>query len=108
MIKTGGRHGAGKNRRRGEVDFYGWVVVAASAVIYGLAGVGLFCFGIFIKPMSQDFGWARADVVSEKRDTGYGLSCTFRNFIQLLKPGPPPHKAAGSSKGPVRVSWLCR
>ena len=43
--------------------FYGWVVAIVSAVIYGAANAGTFCLGIFIKPMSQDFGWGRADVV---------------------------------------------
>jgi len=52
-----------KSDERKTPFFYGWVIAAASAVIYALTNAGTFCFGIFIKPMSQEFGWARADVV---------------------------------------------
>lgn len=43
--------------------FYGWVVVAACAAIYAVMTAGTFCFGLFIKPMSEALGWTRANVV---------------------------------------------
>lgn len=40
--------------------FYGWVVVAASSfVVFGVAG-SQFSFGVFLKPMTEEFGWSRA------------------------------------------------
>ena len=40
--------------------FYGWFVVFGSAfVVFGVAG-GQFSFGVFLKPMTEDFGWSRA------------------------------------------------
>lgn len=40
--------------------FYGWlVVVGAVLVSFGVAG-GQFSFGVFLKPMTADFGWSRA------------------------------------------------
>jgi sugar phosphate permease len=40
--------------------FYGWFVVFGCAfVVFGVAG-GQFSFGVFLKPMTEDFGWSRA------------------------------------------------
>lgn len=40
--------------------FYGWLVTLGSAfVVFGVAG-GQFSFGVFLKPMTEDFGWSRA------------------------------------------------
>ena len=40
--------------------FYGWFVVGASAfVVFGIAG-SQFSFGVFLKPMTEEFGWSRA------------------------------------------------
>ena len=39
--------------------FYGWFVVFGSAlVVFGVAG-SQFSFGVFLKPMTEDFGWSR-------------------------------------------------
>ena len=39
--------------------YYGWFVVAGSSlVVFGVAG-GQFSFGVFLKPMTEDFGWSR-------------------------------------------------
>ena len=44
--------------------YYGWWIVAASAI--GMStGPGQFAFGslaLFIKPLSQEFGWLRAEI----------------------------------------------
>ena len=46
---------------RGKI-FYGWFVVAGSVlVMFGMAG-GQFSFGVFLKPMTEDFGWSRASL----------------------------------------------
>ena len=40
--------------------FYGWfVVVGCAFAVFGVAG-GQFSFGVFLKPMTEDFGWSRA------------------------------------------------
>lgn len=43
--------------------FYGWLIVLVS--FFGdlmMAGVGVHSFGFFIKPMTQAFGWSRAQI----------------------------------------------
>jgi len=51
-------------RRKGDKIFYGWWVVLAAGV--GLAlhygPIIAATFGIFFKPLSQEFGWSRAEV----------------------------------------------
>ena len=47
-----------KQSRRNK--FYGWFVVLGCAfVAFGVTG-GQFSFGVFLKPMTEDFGWSRA------------------------------------------------
>ena len=44
---------------RGKI-YYGWFVVASVvAVTFGISGAE-FSFGVFLKPMTEDFGWTRA------------------------------------------------
>ena len=39
--------------------FYGWLVTFGCAfVVFGVAG-GQFSFGVFLKPMTEEFGWSR-------------------------------------------------
>jgi MFS family permease len=41
--------------------FYGWWIVAATNIICLLGyGTWLYCFGVFFKPMMNEFGWTRA------------------------------------------------
>ena len=41
--------------------FYGWWIVAATNIICMLGyGTWLYSFGVFFKPMSEEFGWTRA------------------------------------------------
>lgn len=43
--------------------FYGWWIVAASFVLLFLfAGAGFYSFSIFIRPLEDEFGWARASI----------------------------------------------
>ena len=40
--------------------YYGWYVLAGSAlVVFGVLGMQ-FSFGVFLKPMTEEFGWSRA------------------------------------------------
>lgn len=42
--------------------FYGWWIVAASAVILLVdAGLGFYAFGVFFTPLIREFGWTRAE-----------------------------------------------
>ena len=42
--------------------YYGWFVVAGSVLVtFGVAG-GMFSFGVFLKPMTDEFGWSRASL----------------------------------------------
>ena len=41
---------------------YGWVIVAAGAVLMGIGFGGLSSFAVFMKPLSLEFEWGRADV----------------------------------------------
>ena len=42
-----------------EKIFYGWFVVAGCVLVtFGVSG-GQFSFGVFLKPMTEDFGWTR-------------------------------------------------
>ena len=48
--------------RRGLSCYYGWIVLAIAFMIgFFSAGINQ-GFGIFIKPMIDDFGWSRADI----------------------------------------------
>ncbi len=47
------------NLLKGKV-YYGWLVTIGCAfVVFGVAG-GQFSFGVFLKPMTEEFGWTRA------------------------------------------------
>ncbi|MBI2907289.1 MAG: MFS transporter [Chloroflexi bacterium] len=42
--------------------FYGWWIVVASAVILMVdAGLGFYAFGVFLTPLTREFGWSRAE-----------------------------------------------
>jgi sugar phosphate permease len=38
---------------------YGWVVVVAGAIVMSAPSIALFTFGVFIKPLTMEFGWER-------------------------------------------------
>lgn len=56
--------------RSGKI-FYGWWVVLAAAVgsFMSYGPIIAFTFGVFIKPLSEEFGWSRADI-----SLGFSLS----------------------------------
>ena len=42
--------------------YYGWFVVAGCVLVsFGVAG-GQFSFGVFLKPMTDEFGWSRGSL----------------------------------------------
>jgi len=42
--------------------YFGWFVVAGSVLVsFGVAG-GQFSFGVFLKPMTEEFGWSRGSL----------------------------------------------
>ncbi len=45
--------------------FYGWRIVAVAVVLMTVAGgVSFFAFGVFVKPLEQEFGWSRTFILS--------------------------------------------
>jgi len=43
---------------------YGWVVVLVSACLMMVQALRMFSFGIFLKPISSEFGWGRGEISS--------------------------------------------
>jgi len=41
---------------------YGWVMVAVTFVLTGLAFGGMASVGVFLKPLAAEFGWSRGDI----------------------------------------------
>ena len=39
--------------------FYGWIIVFAVTLIYTVAEIPVFAFGIFVKPIAGEMGWTR-------------------------------------------------
>ncbi len=57
--------------------YYGWVVTFACAfIVFGASG-SHFSFGVFLKPMTEDFGWSRA-VLATAFGTTFMLSGLLR------------------------------
>ena len=57
--------------------YYGWIVTFASAfIVFGASG-SHFSFGVFLKPMTEDFGWSRA-VLATAFGTTFMLSGLLR------------------------------
>lgn len=46
--------------------FFGWwvVFVAAVGMTTGIASVNLWSFGVFVKPLSAEFGWTVSDITT--------------------------------------------
>src|SRR4030042_4818900 len=43
---------------------YGWIVVAISFFVISMNAIALFGFGVFIKPVTEEFGWERGELSS--------------------------------------------
>jgi MFS family permease len=44
--------------------YYGWIVVVISFFIISMNSIALFGFGVFIKPLTDTFGWERGELSS--------------------------------------------
>ncbi|MBI2831996.1 MAG: MFS transporter [Chloroflexi bacterium] len=53
-----------KSKTSGSKIFYGWFVVAACFAITMTLGEAFWAFGVFFKPIENEFGWNRTDVSS--------------------------------------------
>lgn len=42
--------------------FYGWVVLAAAALIVCMGMGALFSLGVFLKPIEESMGWSRTGI----------------------------------------------
>jgi MFS family permease len=42
--------------------YYGWIVVACSFFVISMNAIALFGFGVFIKPLTEEFGWERGEL----------------------------------------------
>lgn len=43
--------------------FYGWWVIGAIVLVLMISsGTGFYCFGVFMEPVREDFGWTKAQV----------------------------------------------
>ena len=59
--------------------FYGWFVVAGSVlVVFGVAG-SQFSFGVFLKPMTDDFGWSRTSL-----SLAFGITFMLSGLLRPL------------------------
>jgi MFS family permease len=44
--------------------YYGWIVVVISFFVISMNSIALFGFGVFIKPLTDEFGWERGELSS--------------------------------------------
>ena len=59
--------------------FYGWFVLAGCAIVtFGVAG-GNFSFGVFLKPMTEEFGWSRASL-----SLAFGITFMLSGLLRPL------------------------
>ena len=59
--------------------FYGWFVVAGAALVaFGVSG-SQFSFGVFLKPMTEEFGWSRASL-----SLAFGITFMLSGLLRPL------------------------
>ena len=69
--------------------FYGWITAAAGALVVFAAGNFLYTFGVFVKPLIDQFGWSRAAIslcVSIRNVTTAIMSPVIGIFADRLGP----------------------
>lgn len=62
--------------------YYGWVVAVTVAALLAVASGARFLFGVVLKPVSEEFGWGRADLATAVTINVVLLSC-FQPLIGL-------------------------
>lgn len=61
--------------------FYGWWIVVVSAITLLLSGgIGFYSFGAFFTPLINEFGWNRAQDITEHVHNGFGRP--YRSVIR--------------------------
>lgn len=77
--------------------FYGWIVVAASAIALMSNGGAFYGFGVFFKPLQNEFGWSHSltSLVQSLFYVAYGTS-QFVSGRLSDRYGPRPVFAGGS------------
>ena len=59
--------------------YYGWYVLAGSAlVVFGVLGIQ-FSFGVFLKPMTEEFGWSRTTL-----SLAFGITFILSGLLRPL------------------------
>lgn len=59
--------------------YYGWIVVLAAFLAILVSSLRSYAFGVFIKPWTADFGWARAPI-----SLAYSISLLLTAFFAIL------------------------
>jgi MFS family permease len=59
--------------------FYGYVIAGSGFVIWLVGGIYSPVFGVFLKPMLDDFGWTRAEAT-----LGYSLSTIVSGVLAII------------------------
>ena len=59
--------------------FYGWIIVIAVTLIYSIAEIPVFAFGIFVKPIAGEMGWSR-EVITR----AFGLYMVLLGIFSLI------------------------
>jgi sugar phosphate permease len=90
-------------RLRGDAIFYGWwVTFGCAIVVFGVAG-GQFSFGVFLKPMTEEFEWSRA-TLSLAFAVTYMISGLLRPLAGYLADRYSPKWVALS--GVLIMGWM--
>jgi len=59
--------------------YYGWIVVLAAFLTILVSSLRSYAFGVFIKPWTTDFGWARAPI-----SLAYSISLLLTSFFAIM------------------------
>ncbi len=88
--------------------FYGWIIVAGAFFgAFASGGIQGFTFSVFLKPMSEDLGWARSALTA-----GVAINTLVASFIAPIfgyivdRHGPRPLMAAAAVVGGVAAFLL--
>ena len=90
-------------KSRVDAIFYGWwVTIGCSLVVFGVAG-GQYSFGVFLTPMTEDFGWSRSSLATAFGVT-YLISGVLRPIAGTLADKYGPKRVALA--GVLVMGWM--
>ena len=75
MVATEASDAAKKTKK----FFYGWTIVIAVTLIYMIAEIPVFAFGIFVKPIAGEMGWTREAITR-----AFGLYMILLGVFSIL------------------------